>query len=257
VTIAAGLICSDGIVIAADTQATGHIKTDVHKYQYARTQTWIGAVMGAGDGDYADMCQQKIIERFAPAMTSPMPSREDVEDYALTLFDRHFAPLAHYPAAERPVAEMLIAIQPTDPHGYPWMATWHDTAFVQRHPYAFVGIGAQMASHIYDSFRGAAPHWHPMRQAVGIAIYILSQIKAVVHDCGGQTELHMLGDDGHAYYLSPERIAEREQKYKHFDRQVMVNLAKAIMEDCKRDTELADQLETVSNDGEGAAISEP
>ena len=111
-TIAAGLICTDGIVIAADTQETGYMKTDVRKYQYCTNFTWTGAVMGAGHSDYADMCQQKILRRFAPAPSAPVPSIDDIEDYTLELFQRHFAPLNVYPEMERPEAHMLIAIQP-------------------------------------------------------------------------------------------------------------------------------------------------
>lgn len=233
-TIAAGLLCLDGIVIAADTQESGYMKNDAHKYQYVRVGSWCGAVMGAGTSMYADMYQQKFIRRFAPAHSAPVPTMEEIEDYALELFNRHAAPLSIYPERERPEAHMLIAIQPNGESGE--LATWCGTAFVHRYPCAFVGIGSEMAVHLYENFRYAAPHCHPMRQVAGLAIYMLSQIKAIIPECGGQTELAMLGKDGHVYYLSDELIAQREQKYKDYDRAVSSKVADVIMEDCKDPT---------------------
>src|SRR5260370_7197485 len=80
----------------------------------------------------------------------------------------------------------------------------------------------------------AGPFCHTMREVAGLAIYMLGQNKAMVRECGGQTELAMLSNEGHVYYLADELIVEREQKYKSFDRRVMVNLAKAIIQDCTK-----------------------
>jgi hypothetical protein len=240
-TIVAGLLCLDGIVLAADTQEGGYLKNDVLKYQYARTATWLGAVMGAGSGEYADMCQQKILHRFAATEASPEPSLSDIEAYALELFHTHFAPLGVYPELERPDAKMIIAIQPRERYGS--LLTWHQTAFVRRDPYAFVGVGAEMAQHLFEQFRYAAPHLRPMRIAAGLLIYIVSQIKAMIRDCGGQTELSMMGRDGHIYYLSEERISRREEKYRNLDARVMKSLAEYIMDDCEKELAENDRIE--------------
>lgn len=232
-TIAAGFFCKDGLLIAADTQESGYMKSDVHKYEYIRTQSWIGAVLGAGDAEYVEMCKQKLLSRFATSDSAPVPSMAAIEDYVLALFDRHFAPLSIYPAKERPEAHMLIAVQPNEKNGS--LATWLGTAFVEHYPYAFVGLGAQMATHIGQKVRGAGLFLQPMRQVAGIAIYILGQVKTTVDGCGGQTEIAMLGKDGHAYYLSPDLILEREHKYKNLDWKEMLSLADKIMEDCEEE----------------------
>src|SRR5260370_30891016 len=79
----------------------------------------------------------------------------------------------------------------------------------------------------------AGPFCHTMREVAGLAIYMLGQNKAMVRECGGQTELAMLSNEGHVYYLADELIVEREQKYKSFDRRVMGNLSETILQDCK------------------------
>jgi hypothetical protein len=228
-TIAAGFVCSDGIVIAADTQETGYMKTEVCKYEFAMTDSWIGAVLGAGDAEYVEMCKQKMVWHFARSESSPVPSLEEMEDYALELFQRHFAPLSVYSARERPEAHMLIAIQPKGKTGR--LATWLGTAFVSRFPSAFVGIGGQMAVNIERRFVGAGLVMSPMMRVSAVAIYLLSQIKAVVDGCGGNTEVMLLGQDGHSHRIHRDIVREREEAYRLLDWKQMVQLAEKIMDD--------------------------
>lgn len=237
-TIAAGFVCEDGIVIAADTQATGYLKSDVRKYEYADAKTWMGAVLGAGDAEYVEMCRQKLLWRLAPNESAPCPRMEQIEEYCLELFERYFAPLSIYPAKDRPEAHMLIAIQPRHSKKGGDLATWTGTAFVQRFPSAFVGIGAQMAMNIERKFRGAALLMQPMRKVAAIAIYILSEVKAVVEDCGGMTEIVMLGNDGRLYYVPPGVVVEREQKYKYLDKKGMVSLAENAMQNWEEEIDM-------------------
>ena len=114
-TIGAGFICKDGIVVAADTQETtgyaGYLKGEKLKIDYSKQNTWSIAIVGAGDSSYVEMCAQKILNSCAITENSPYPSTHELEAIAMEVFNRHFLPLSVYPAGERPIANMLIATQ--------------------------------------------------------------------------------------------------------------------------------------------------
>lgn len=231
-TVAAGFLCEDGIVIAADTQETtvGYMKGERRKIDYYRMDEWSIAVVGSGEASYVDMCVQKVIRQFAREKNSPLPTLAEIEDCALLIFERHFAPLSIYSARERPEVQLLIAVQPTSTRSWSGaLIEWSGTSIVCRDRYAFIGAGAQMGSAYAYKLR--PPLYHNPRFAVaGVAIYILDQVKATIDTCGGNTDVVVLGrDEPMTVMFSGETVREYEEKYRLIDRRDMHAMGEKII----------------------------
>lgn len=91
-TIAAGMWCTDGIVMCADTENTeGNSK-------WQRTKIWGGGdsllLTGAGAASYMKMTYDKLAQEFmASRPENPLAARATVEELLLEIHDKHIFPL--------------------------------------------------------------------------------------------------------------------------------------------------------------------
>src|SRR6266567_8616567 len=90
-TIAAGVVCSDGIVLAADTE---HTRPFVAKYQ--KPKVFISpdnnlGVTGAGTSDYIKVAFDKLCEKIK-VPSGPLEARRNVEDVIAKMHEQHIVP---------------------------------------------------------------------------------------------------------------------------------------------------------------------
>ena len=230
-TVAAGFLCKDGIIVAADTQESygypGALKSEVLKIDHSQQSTWSIAIAGAGDSGYVQMCAQKILNSTAITENSPCPSVHTVESIAMEIFRNYMLPLSAYPTADRPTAHMVIATQPKNGSGS--VVEWNGTSFVSQFPFVFVGAGGQMGSHLAKKF-GHSLWGNPVNKSAGLVIYIMDQVKAMVEGCGGDTNVIILRQDGQVRRIYPGQVKSLEEQYRRLDFGSVNSLADKILE---------------------------
>lgn len=232
-TIGAGFICKDGIVVAADTQETtgyaGYLKGEKLKIDYSQQGTWSIAIVGAGDSNYVEMCAQKILNSCAITENSPCPTVHEIEAIGMEVFRTHFLPLNVYPANERPIASMLIAIQ--EKNGRTALVEWNGASFVSYYPCKFIGAGEQMGSHLARKVQLSNFFTNTALKVAGLAIYILDQVKATVETCGGNTDVVILQNDGHVRRIYTGEVKRCEERYRRMDAAEVFSLTDKIVSD--------------------------
>jgi ATP-dependent protease HslVU (ClpYQ) peptidase subunit len=151
-TIAIGLLASNGVVIAADSQLTigdakvrhGKIHSQTIATGYEGHPGGSCVVTGAGMPDtYLFECTA-IFQRAFAAHMSPLSAelRAAMSAELVRFYDAHILPFAGLPLGERPDIDMLVGHE-RNGMGALWRSD--ETVLVDASPYAAVGIGAPPA----------------------------------------------------------------------------------------------------------------
>ncbi|MGB7553903.1 MAG: hypothetical protein WBM04_05995 [Candidatus Korobacteraceae bacterium] len=182
-TIAIGILASDGIVIAADREESDdYLKTDQGKITWKfRGIQPVGAcaVMGAGDGAYLDEIGAELIDIFADdGDGSENVLMSKLRNAHRSHYKRTVIPLS----GERPHYSLLIGC-----YGANVKCIWKTSrmAFTKVQDYDAVGIGSKVASSwlnkLYDRI--------PTLYAAKLATYVIYQVKRTVGGCGLGTDV--------------------------------------------------------------------
>jgi 20S proteasome alpha/beta subunit len=210
VTIAAGFVANDGIVLCADTQQTisGYIKTydgKVHLY-VSRGYEVTMAVAGAGTSDYIDTARSAITRDFTDHKTLP-----EIENYLrqelLKFFDEHLARWAYFPERERPTVELLIGV--TGKKIPPTLFHFAGTAFAPTSHKA-IGDGVLLANELINQ---SCFGNYTVNELGSLAIYILSKVKRGVEGCGGTTHVVGLRKGGDFALTDHKEIKKLESEF--------------------------------------------
>lgn len=192
-TIAIGILCQDGIVIAADTEeVAGYMKSVQSKIMTildsARTRPrGICAIAGAGHAGYIDALTEEIGDVFLNDTGVAGSQLKKTFGRCISDFYReNVVPFAAYPIADRPSVELLIAV--TRQHQYQLFQT-DQTTIRTRVPHAAIGVGAPFAKVLLDRF------WSPRcdtQLAQMLAVYVIYMVKEHIPDCGKFTDVTTL-----------------------------------------------------------------
>jgi hypothetical protein len=217
-TIALGVLASDGLVIAADTEESdGFIKTNqrkiaiasnIHFYTYAaprkrRTppksmeETATCAIAGAGNAGYLDTITPDLVDDFNVA-------HEGDENVLLSEFGKtvrqfyltHVIPFALYPALDRPEFSVLIGLTRKGQSQNLLFAS-EKTALRRCAPYAAIGIGASFATMLLKRLWPDA--WIDLKTAALLVSFIMFHVKESVANCGKFTDILVLHDGTRTY----------------------------------------------------------
>lgn len=186
-TIAIGLIASDGIVLAADREESdAYQKLDQGKLRgksidFPPYDTVV--IAGAGSGAYIDAITLQALNWFARSLPVNISDVEkELAQQNKDFYTEHVLPLALYPSEERPDYSLLIGakIGPT-------RVLWTTDALVMnpRDGYAAVGIGATTARALLQKFYA----YVPTVSAINLAVYIIGEVKRLVQGCGLDTDV--------------------------------------------------------------------
>lgn len=182
-TIALGVIASDGIVVAADTQVTipGYWKSNQGKIGFVGHASRTGPtgsciVTGATDRlPYLKNLRVQVLRDFmaAKTITDPDLMESRFGNIVENFHERHVAPYRDHPEVT-----LLIAYQRGD-SGRMWVT--NRGTITEHGQYAAVGVGEPYASALLGRL------WLPgydLASAVAMAVYIANAVKDSVDGCG-------------------------------------------------------------------------
>jgi 20S proteasome alpha/beta subunit len=206
-TIAAGFICRDGIVLATDTQYSvgGLLKTDGPKlFNVAERSDLSVVIAGAGSVPFMRMAVGEIEAalRQMPDGTATLPkAKKVIEDVLMNVFAVHVYPVP----GDRPEFELLVGIW-TQPDGLHLFRTYLTTV-VPASDYACIGVGVYVShfalSLMYRMDVGAT-------EATFLAVYCIKAAKDYVDGCGKRTRIQVIRRDGKIQRVYPNEIRDTE-----------------------------------------------
>src|SRR5438034_2241297 len=202
-TIAIGLLCSDGVFLASDTEETwaNLTKRNIRKiHAFAFGQELTCAIAAATSNvDLMRMFAADVDDKLSAGMDAggPVNIAEIAEQGAKKLFDTNILPFATFPIDQRPQYESLIGYFNRNSFGlYKVGLPQTLVEICERQTgslHAAIGIGSMIADSTLDRF-------HTEKMTVGatadLAVYILSHVKEVVQDCGGYTHVILQTNNG-------------------------------------------------------------
>lgn len=179
VTIAAGIMCSDGIVICSDTEHTDYVA----KYQREKIFRFENrlTVSGAGNSDFIQMAFNKLCDECRSAQpVNPSDAREIVEKLVLDIHSSHIFKFYQPTDQQRPSLDLIVATRCSN--GELALVKTADTAAVLAQFYEAVGGGRPLFN-----------YWANFLYRPGVTvdlmsylcIFILREVKLNVDSCGG------------------------------------------------------------------------
>ncbi len=195
-TIAAGFLCSDGIVLCADTQETviGYTKNNTEKIRVWQDMGLNIAITGAGNAELIEtiggLIQSDLAGNYFKSGRGydPRSVRERIQRIVLESFERFVVPYANFPAEDRPFFELLIVVHIRS-------EIWHYQCLFKvsgttireiEWGYDCIGTGLIMAKSLSERFFSPGMELDELVLAV---CYIMFQTKKWVDGCGGNTDL--------------------------------------------------------------------
>jgi hypothetical protein len=180
-TIAAGLVCSDGIILCADTEYTqGDSKFNRTKVFQAASNKLI--VTGSNAAEYIKVGYDKLSEKLKSSdPADPLTARAMVEEVISQMYELHIIP---FQSVEPNLGvELIVAIRCAN-NQLALIKTVNSTAAIQEH-YAVTGYGWHLFEYWSTYFLYKMKL--DMEIAAHIAIFILREVKMAGYQCGGST----------------------------------------------------------------------
>ena len=213
-TIGIGILASDGVVIAADTQESiqGYWKTNQGKVRWSAYQSvdhGSGSIVvtGAGTARHLDAIQDQLTAEFVDA------HQVDVEGWARKVIkDFHVEHVVPF-TVDTPQASLLMAasLKTKDHLWGPYLWATEKTAVVKYEHFAAVGIGSGHAVNLlnrlwrYDAL--------DVRATAILAAYVIFHVKDYVDGCGNFTDVAVIKND-RVYTVRREQITELESLFR-------------------------------------------
>ena len=222
-TIAIGLLSSDGVVLAADTQEImGSLKSDESKLIIANRglkdqKAGALAITGAGDSGYLDSINMEICTSFVAkepwtGAKWAVKLKKHVKDF----HNDYVVPYGTFPESDRPHLRLVIGGNFSDPNFGDYRAVWStdkSTVSMAKN-YCAVGLGSAQAYVMLRRF------WTIMDtvKAASLAAYVVFHVKHSVDGCGNETQIVIL-KNGYAEYVPAPNIELMEN---YFDERALL-----------------------------------
>lgn len=114
VTIAAGFVCQDGIVLCADTQEVipGFTKNETEKIKVWKDGGFSIAITGSGETEGIEVAAQLIEDALTEEYSKdePLNCLGIIQTAVRKFFDTSIRPYASFPRDDRPFVDLLIAV---------------------------------------------------------------------------------------------------------------------------------------------------
>jgi hypothetical protein len=183
-TIAAGFVCTDGIVMCADSQESlGDYKFPVDKLiiRGAHKGMTQMAFAGAGHGPMIDMAISRIVRNIRRATDDYDAIEDVVAETLLSLYNSEFkaCPVS---SEDESIIELLIGIKLYDSE-VPRLYKSYATAISQVDEIAVIGSGRAVQYQIHKLYQ----KYEPVRRVIPIAINLLSVAEVALRSVGGKS----------------------------------------------------------------------
>ncbi|MGA2903246.1 MAG: hypothetical protein ABSD98_05425 [Candidatus Korobacteraceae bacterium] len=215
-TIAIGILATDGIVIAADREESdGYLKHDRGKiFQTFRGRTPTGsiALTGAGDGPSLDGVCNLLANTFSAEHDIGSDAAEKaLVDAHRKYYEETILPFSLQPQLERPDYSLVIGCVGGGLAGSRLFRT-SKLGFNSSGDYEAVGVGESVANtwlnKLYDRL--------PIRHAVKLAAYVIYQVKASVGSCGLGTDIAIVRRDRILEAATPGTVRKWEDAFRYY-----------------------------------------
>jgi 20S proteasome alpha/beta subunit len=211
-TVAAGFVCKDGIVLCADSQeSSGGYKFPVEKVLTRIDPYTEIAIAGSGYGPLVDMASQRIAKNLMGGYEDYLIIEDRIADTLVELYGNSFR---LYPVAnqEDAIVELLIAVK-LRKHSYPFL--YHSTAtavtFVPE--YAIIGSGRVVQYEVQNLYG----KYMSVQRGILLAVQLLNVAKSVLNTVGGRGKIVTLHDaDLGIGQADIWQISESEKAFQQF-----------------------------------------
>jgi 20S proteasome alpha/beta subunit len=209
-TIGVGFKCSDGIVLATDTQYTqGPIKTHGPKLFMSVDLPELAVVMaGAGSVHFMRRAAEELENAFKslkPASTEDV--RAAAEKALAEFYQRHIYPM---PSERQENAGFQFIIGAWTPHGLDLYETQDATVVSAAEGYCNIGMGQYVTEYALGLTTG--PVVLTVDKARLVAAFCVKAAKDYVEYCGGQTKIITLQNiPPHIKRAYPWEVTESEK----------------------------------------------
>jgi 20S proteasome alpha/beta subunit len=221
-TIALGFKCSNGVVIATDSQYSLDIsKTRGQKIFPIPTNGYYAVTIGgAGSSNMIKSSvatiERSLSDRVGTRPTTTLEIRGIIEEVLQRSFAEHVDPA---PADERRWLDysLLIAIW-TPKERSLLFNTQRDVVIEVGNPNHFSsGIGSYLAEFVLHALFDRT--WMlSLDEATTVSAYIVTMAKEFVEGCGGSTFVRALDDSGHDIRLGPDEVRNATEYYEELFR---------------------------------------
>jgi hypothetical protein len=189
-TIAAGFVCTNGIVMCADSQeSSGDYKFPVEKLLIRETESIQAVLAGAGHGPMIDMASGRV---FRSLMGRELDNYDDAEaaiaDELVALYEREFS-LCPVSEPEDRIIELLIGLK-IRKLGDPVLFKTFASTVSQVPKYAIIGSGRAIEYQLHKLYR-----WpEKTNRVIPIALSLLNVAGVVLRSVGGEARLAVLNE---------------------------------------------------------------
>jgi len=232
-TVAVGFRCTDGIVLAADSELTfGSAKLSGPKawsysYSPARADFRVG-IVGAGDHGYIQFAADQIDQRLR-ALTQQLdqadvaPTVDDLQSVVQVVVNEihhdHLYPYSQSHPYDPLTVELLVGMR-LEPNALRLVRT-SLTSVTKVWNFAAIGIGSHLANFLATNSNTASEDPTkgrvPMAHGVFWATQILMHVKKHVTGCGGQSDVIAMFERGVAGLIKQQTIHDHEEFLAEFE----------------------------------------
>jgi 20S proteasome alpha/beta subunit len=205
-TVAAGYICDEGVILCADTQETipGYTKTDANKLMSFNLPDL--CLVFAGAGNNAVQIDETVHEIAGKFRSSAPTNGEQIRKALREILEELF-PKAHYPRQSGPEVDLLMAVQSVDAVQ---LFRVSDGSIAPVHHTACIGSGVVLGTQLFQRYYNKDVS---LFDAALISIYVLFHVKRWVDGCGGKTDISLIQRTGGRMSFMPSDEVEKLEKY--------------------------------------------
>lgn len=188
-TIAAGIICTDGILVCADSEVTSAVSKRQRDKIYAFKDHLL--LTGSGNGDFIKMAFDKLSDEYKSSRpANPSDAREIAEKLVWRIHRKHIFSFYQPNDPGRPTLDLIIASRCQDDELA--LVRTRDTTAIRCGRYDATGSGEDLFEYWAQLFYRARA---TMDVISYLALFILREVKRNVIGCGGESHVSWLPKD--------------------------------------------------------------
>jgi hypothetical protein len=211
-TIAAGILCSDGLVLCSDTEYTGTTKQTGPKVWITTSPVTDDGCCVAMAGAGETLLLRAIRDRLSAAVLTGMTRGEALQHIQTDLHEFYEDHVYNYPDyVNKRTIQLLIGIR--DVNGFSLLQN-SDHSLGPIDTSACIGQGTDLGEYLIDStVRGVVRP--PVNTTTGkmLAIYVLMQVKKYSLFCGGNSQVLVIPKQGQPSFMTDAELSAFEKVF--------------------------------------------